>query len=320
MMYRFLAYASIISICFFGNVGCEEKSGEETNPLLPKIASEWWQVAGNPDLGEYTSPKQQPVDFGAWQAADGTWQLWSCIRHTKCGGHTRLFHRWEGKSITDANWSPMGIAMQADPGFGEEPGGMQAPHVINIFGEYFMFYGDWGGICKAKSFDGKTFARMLQADGKSRMFTEGVEANARDAMVIRVSGVYYCYYTAHPNKTGAVYCRVSHDMNEWSDAYKVAYGGQAGTKFWNAECPHVVERDGFYYLFRTQRYHKNPKTTVYRSPDPLDFGINDDRYRLGTLPVAAPEIVFHEGKCYIAALNTALDGIRIAELAWPARK
>jgi len=47
--------------------------------LVPDIDGQWWTVAGNPDLGPLTSPKQQPVDFGVWQAADGTWQLWSCI-------------------------------------------------------------------------------------------------------------------------------------------------------------------------------------------------------------------------------------------------
>ena len=40
--------------------------------LMPRVASDWWGVANDPDLGEYTSPKQQPVDFCVWQAADGT--------------------------------------------------------------------------------------------------------------------------------------------------------------------------------------------------------------------------------------------------------
>jgi len=60
-------------------------------PKKPRIVGDWWQVAGDPDLGELTSPKQQPVDFGVWQATDGTWQLWSCIRNTKERGHARLF-------------------------------------------------------------------------------------------------------------------------------------------------------------------------------------------------------------------------------------
>ena len=109
----------------------------------PVIDGPWWQVAGDPDLGEYTSPKQQPVDFGVWQASDGTWQLWSCIRHTQCGGNTRLFYRWEGKKITDPGWNPMGIAMEADTSLGEAKGGLQAPHVIKLKGRYRMFYGDW---------------------------------------------------------------------------------------------------------------------------------------------------------------------------------
>jgi hypothetical protein len=48
-------------------------------PKRPRIVGDWWQVAGDPELGDLTSPKQQPVDFAIWQAADGTWQLWSCI-------------------------------------------------------------------------------------------------------------------------------------------------------------------------------------------------------------------------------------------------
>ena len=85
---------------------------------IAQISGKWWQVAGNPDLGEYTSDKQEPVDFTIWQAADGTWQLWSCIRNTGCGGHTRLFFRWEGRELTDANWRPKGIAMRADTALG----------------------------------------------------------------------------------------------------------------------------------------------------------------------------------------------------------
>ena len=48
------------------------------------------------------------------------------------------------------------------------------------------------------------------------------------------------------------------------------------------------------------------------------FGINqDDRYFVCTLPVAAPEIIHYKDRYYIAALNEgALDGIRIAKLAW----
>jgi hypothetical protein len=34
------------------------------------------------------------------------------------------------------------------------------------------------------------------------------------------------------------------------------------------------------------------------------------------LPIAAPEIVTHEGEYFLAALNPGLDGIRLARLEW----
>lgn len=107
----------------------------------PRIGGDWWQVADDPDLGALTTAKQQPVDFGVWQAADGTWQLWSCIRGTKEPGNTRLFYRWEGAQLTDRDWKPMGIAMHSDTSVGEVAGGLQAPYVFKLGGRYEMFYG-----------------------------------------------------------------------------------------------------------------------------------------------------------------------------------
>jgi hypothetical protein len=59
----------------------------------------------------------------------------------------------------------------------------------------------------------------------------------------------------------------------------------------------------------------NAETRVYRSKDPTDFGINDDRYLVETLPVAAPEIIESHGQLYIAALLPSLKGIQIAKLS-----
>jgi len=278
--------------------------------LVPRIDGEGWTVAGDPDLGRYGDPKQQPVDFAVWQAADGTWQLWSCIRGTKCGGKTRLFHRWEGRNLRDANWTPMGIAMEADPALGETAGGLQAPYVVKVDGAYQMFYGDWENIRHATSPDGKTFARA------AKLFSEASGANTRDPMLLFAEGRWHCFTTAHPDNKGAVYSRVSTDLATWSDPRIVARGGVAGSGPYSAECPFVVQRKGYYYLFRTQRYGKNAQTTVYRSKDPRDFGVDDDRYRIGTLDVAAPEILQHEGQDYIAYLLPSLKGIRIARLAW----
>jgi hypothetical protein len=286
--------------------------------LVPRVQGDWWQIAGDPNLGQFTTPGQQPVDFGVWPAADGSWQLWSCIRGTACGGRTRLFHRWQGARLTDRAWQPMGIAMQADPAFGETEGGLQAPHVIKVGQEYHMFYGDWENICTARSADGKTFARQLQPGGRAALFTEGPGNNTRDIMILRIGDLYHGYYTAYPNKQGAVYQRASADLRTWSRSKIVAFGGSAGTGPFSSECPFVFHHreSDFFYLFRTQRYGESAQTSVYRSKDPANFGVNDDRFLVCRLPVAAPEIIEHEGSLYIAALLGSLKGIQVARLTW----
>lgn len=329
-----ISLGSIVFLCS----ACSSSSPQQaegqsvtSTKLVPRIEGEWWQIAGNPDLGELTSEEQQPVDFGIWQAADGSWQLWSCIRKTKETGKTRLFHRWEGKQLTDTLWQPMGIAMQADTALGEEAGGMQAPYVLQHDGEYLMFYGDWNRICLARSQDGKNFEREVR-NGSPALFGELAETNTRDAMVKQIDGKWYCYYTAHPNQEGAVYLRTSENLYDWNESQKVAFGGEASGKgkFWLAECPHVVQiqEGGDYFLFRTQSYGRveegklitPQKTTVYRSADPTDFGIEDDRYFVDSLEVAAPEIFQHEGQWYIASLRSDLQGIQLARLNWVAKE
>ena len=326
-MFKRLRHIGLLFSAFFATAWlavCTEDGRAMDKPLLkPELDGNWWQVAGNPDLGPYTTEKQQPVDFGIWQAADGTWQLWSCIRYTNCGGHTRLFYRWEGKNLTDKNWEPMGIAMEADTSLGEQHGGLQAPHVIKVGATYYMFYGDFDRICLARSDDGKSFERVLNENGQPNLF-RGPWDNTRDPMTIRVDNKYYCYYTGHTRiqagaAIGAGFCRVSEDLRTWSHPYMVAFGGKAGRGPGSAECVHVVYRQdaGLYYLFRTQRYGHDNMSTIYASPAPLNFGIDDDRYRVGTLPVAAPEIIIgYRDQDYIAALLPSLKGIRVAKLRW----
>lgn len=314
-------------------LGTIAHAGEKARQvLMPEIEASWWQVADNPMNHKYATERQEPVDFAIWQAADGTWQLWSCIRNTTAGGEngkTRFFFRWQGKNLTDANWQQMGIVMEADPSLGETPGGLQAPHVIKAGDIYHLFYGDWVNICHAISKDGKVFSRVIQKNGKTSMFSEGPGNNTRDVMLLEHGRVWYAYYTAYPNRQGMVYVRTTKDFKNWSESKVVSFGGQAGVGPSSSECPHVVKLgpDSF-YLFKTQNYGSSkkgnirdrdmPQTSVYYSNDPTMFGINqDDRYLLCTLPVAAPEIVLHQGRYYIAALNQgALDGIRIAELKW----
>lgn len=285
--------------------------------VRPAIDGDWWQVAGQPDLGVLNGENQQPVDFAIWQAKDGTWQIWSCIRNTKIGGVGRLFHRWEGAKLTDTDWKPMGVAMTGNPALGERQGGLQAPHVVFWKGQYVMVYGDWERIRFATSKDGKTFQRRTLKPLQTDVFHEDLRGNTRDAMLLHTHDGWHVFYTAFVGDKGYVYSRTSPDLKAWSDSFIVSYGGQAGTNIWSCECPFVIEHSPRnYYLFRTQTYGRDAKTSVYHSTNPRNFGIAEDSHLVGTLPVAAPEIFVHEGQYYIAALMPDLDGIRIARLKW----
>lgn len=302
-------------VLFFGAAILTSAAGLDV--AQPNITGDWWQVAGNPDLGG-PSKKQQPVDFGIWQAADGTWQIWSCIRGTSEPGKTRLFYGWQGAHLTDTHWAGMGIRMEANTNCGETLGGLQAPSVFWDGKMYRMVYGDWNNICSATNRDGRQFTRVLNAHGQSALFTEGAGNNTRDPEVINIGGVWYCYYNAYPGGVGCDFCRTSLDLTNWSDSTIVAWGGQAGTNKWSAECPFVIQLGARqFYLFRTQRYGHDAQTSVYFSANPLDFGTNQDEgHFVCRLPIAAPEIIHQNGEWFIAALRPDLKGIQISHLTW----
>jgi len=141
--------------------------------------------------------------------------------------------------------------------------------------------------------------------------------------VLKIGNLFYCYYMGHEKDAkyeSAIFCRTSHDLKQWSEALIVSAGGIAQTQCnWfggDAECPFVVQKDGLFYLFRNQLYGVPSLNTQYASPNPLSFGVGHDHFRIGTLPVAAPEIILHEGQYYIAALLPSLKGIQIAKLKW----
>ncbi len=91
--------------------------------------------------------------------------------------------------------------------------------------------------------------------------------------------------------------------------------GTVGERVGAMQAPHVIRVDDQYRMYYAPG---RQQTSVYRSVDPTYFGIDDDSNFVGRLPVAAPELIRHEGRWYIAALNAELDGIRIARLNWVA--
>jgi hypothetical protein len=282
-------------------------------PAAPRIDGEWWQIASAPDLGALGTPQEQPVDFGIWQARDGTWQLWSCIRNTREPGNRRLFYRWEGRQLTESDWEPRGIAMHADVSRGETAGGLQAPFVITSGDRYLMFYGDWQAIRSQESSDGKTFLRR-----PGPHFGGPAEDNRRDPMVLRVGDHWICYYSGNPQNRGRVFARTSADLRTFGPEQEVAGPGLAARDLrYAAECPFVVERrPGEFYLFYTQIYGAHAHTTVRYSHSPLDF-LADDNV-VAELPVAAPEILHPGDDWFIAALRPDLKGIQVARLRWEA--
>ena len=297
---------------------------------IPVIDGEWQNITDMPDLGDYHADRQQPVDFAVWQAVDGTWQLWSCIRGTKYPGRGRLFYRWEGQSLADTAWKPMGIAMVADTTLGEIEGGLQAPFVFKENGVYYMFYGDWNNICLAKSEDGKTFTRVLNDKNNAALFS-GPLYNTRDPMALKVDDTYYCYYCAHneiDNGTfeaqGAIYCRTSKDMKKWSDPVVVSRGGtpllEADCPHCDMECPFVVQYKNKFILFRSQLYGRNRLNTQYCSDDPLNFGDGCDDFRVGRMYVAAPEVIRDGEQYYVVSLKRRLNGMEIAKLRFVEEK
>jgi hypothetical protein len=54
---------------------------------------------------------------------------------------------------------------------------------------------------------------------------------------------------------------------------------------------------------------------VYRSEDPLAFGIDDDSGLIASFAIKAPEIVEVDGRWFITDLHD-FQGIRISELRW----
>jgi hypothetical protein len=294
--------------------------------MRPVLDGPSWHIGTLPDLGELNTEKQEVVDHAIFQAANGKWQLWACVRRTAIG---RLLYRWEGDSLTEGPWEPRGIAMRAENEYGESIDDwdgeewIQAPYVHFENGRYFMFYGGHRSenghcqICLATSTDGIRFAKRRNENGYSRIFVGPGET--RDPMVIKVGDRYLCYYTGNeigPNECSRVYCRQSSDMLTWSEPTVVHWGGKPGLTLWSTECPFVIHLRGYYYLFHTRAYYPPAKSHVYRSMDPLDFGPGGDSKLITTLRVAAPEILFHNGEYFISNVEDLRGGVQLTRLRW----
>jgi len=308
---------AIALVIFLVPCGCGTENSKI--PEIPVIEGAWWSIAGNPDLGSYNNKDQQNVDFTVFKASDGTWQLWGCMRYVSNLDSLgkRLLYRWESAVITDTSWIPRGIALVPDTAIGERM--VQSPFCYNEKGLYNLFYSDYNTpqICLMTGTDGKNFTRVLNKKGKVGLWEMSQEDqyHGRDPMIIKIGDLYYCYYCAHTDFKGAVYCRTSKTMapGSWSRSTKVAWAGSAGNTFTSAESPFVFYHKGWYYLFRTP---DQKKCFVYASRNPMEFCYDNDKFLVATLDLAQPEIVEDNGHLYIASFKPGLHGYRMARLGW----
>jgi arabinan endo-1,5-alpha-L-arabinosidase len=297
---------------------------------------------------------QECVDHHVFLSDDGKWHLWGCIRNTAVG---RLLYHWEGESLTQAHWLETGEIIRVDHEAGESINDwfgqewIQSPFVIKENNLYYMFYGghstgiDKNGdlitdenrnidcqICLMTSVDGRTWRRHNNGFGQSRVFSGPGET--RDPCILKINNVWHMYYAGYLNEYKSkysrntegfkyekpgVFVRTSEDLIHWSD-YKLVHFDHDpifGEGAWNTECPFVVKRSGYYYLFRTENYAL-ARTHVFRSEDPYDFGLGTAREKyIGMIPVAAPEIIVDEdGTEYITSNHDLAGGTQISRLKW----
>ena len=326
---------------------------KRTSRLRPVLDGDFWLIGPSPSSDELPHgppgtgeprPRHECVDHHVFQTVDdagkGAWHLWGCIRNTPVG---RILYHWEGESLTAGPWRQTGELLRVERAAGEsldDRGGeewIQSPFVVLDQGTYYLFYGGHGTgvdengrsvphgdphmacqMCLMTSQNGWTWTRFRNEKGQSRLFLGPGET--RDPCLIRIAGRWHLYYAGYhdndPNQAG-VYLRTSSDLIHWSDWRLVHQDRRYGAGPWDTECPHVVYRQGAYYLLRTQDY-ASARTHVFCSEDPLDFGIGDakDKY-VGSISVAAPEIIVDpSGAEFITSNHDLRAGTQLCRLSW----
>lgn len=287
-------------------------------PEKPFLDGAWWRIASPPTLEMFGTGKEQTVDFTIFPAADGTWQLISCVRNTSHPGGKRLLFRWEGRSLTDADWTPKGIFLTSDPALGHQEGVLQAPHLVMEDGVFWLFYNSSGARAMT-SRDGKTFEPAESAAGLHKFFDM-----PRDVMLLdnrALDGKWYAFYTDlvpgkyADRKNHTVSSRTAPRLaGPWSDD-KVDLGVVSPPPpqylFMFAESPFLLFRKGWYYRFEQLNVLASKEPARWSGPPIAALaGRNVFEY-------LAPEIVEHEGRTFLAAYKDhGKAGIWVARLGW----
>ncbi|MCJ7739582.1 MAG: hypothetical protein MUQ10_20095 [Anaerolineae bacterium] len=312
--------------------------------LRPVLDGDFWLIGASPDLFSLGdtggAPEHECVDHHVYQDVDGQWHLWGCIRRTCVG---RILYHWESDTLVQSPWRDTGTVIRVDRAAGESLDDwngeewIQSPFVVRHSGSFYMYYGghstarDAEGhpvpsgdprtacqMCLMISQDGREWTRYRNEDGLSRLFVGPGET--RDPCVLKMGDCWYLYHAGYHDEDRAqagFYVRTSHDLLQWSDWRLVHQDRRYGPGPWDTECPLVVFRGGAYYLFRTENYAA-ARTHVFRSEDPFDFGVGDARdHYVGSIAVAAPEIVVADnGDEYITSNHDLRGGTMMCRLRW----
>lgn len=319
----------------------------------PFIAGQWRLLTSPEPLASLELPPRnqepldppEPNDHHIFQAADGSWHLWACVRGTDVG---RLLAHWRTDDFFAGPWEFTGEVMRADRNAGESlvtwqgQEFIQSPFIVQHNRRFYMIYGgyatgynscgeptlDYGSmqnqISLASSDDGLQWKRVLNANGFSRIFV-GPGA-ARDPSLLKINNLWHCYYTGHRNENvdeEAILVRTSKTLLERSEWEVAHYVDPAYRSSRTCESPVVIARNGLYYLFRSGGYtgDGNGSVAVFVSADPKNFGRSGDgsAHYLCNIKAHAPEVITGpDNRLYITKIHSPETGyaIHIAPLQW----
>jgi len=222
------------------------------------------------------------------------------------------------------------MGLTTNLGFARQPDALQAlrdgdedfiwaPHVIRDGDTYYMFYATGTGVC-GQPIDFQHFRMRLatstdlnQWTRVGTLFTDGWMA--RDPYVRRIGDQWVMYYTATPDPNvdagHIVAYRTSTDLRIWSERKTAFYDSVASG--WT-ESPQVIQHNGYWYLFITQRGDPGyDNTDVFKSKDPFNFP-NMPYTRLNS---HAGEVVQDDdGKWYLSSGGWDRQGVWLAPINW----
>lgn len=321
--------------------------------LRPAIQGEGWLIAAPPHQLNDLLPKKaqlpkfqnRPNDHTIFRTDDGMWHLWACVMDTYVG---YLLCHWTSKDLHASPWRFTGEIFRCDRDSGESlvvwqnQDFIQSPFVVCDGNKWFMFYGGYATGLDRNGTPTIEYVKMenqislrLSDDGwKWRRYDNGLEQSrvavgpgaARDVFVAKFNGNWHMYYAGHHGESldnESIYLRTSRDLISWSNWKLVHHINKEHLTRFTCESPTVVERGGYYYLFRSGGYAGDGKgsVAVFRSGNPEDFGTNGapgERY-VCNINFHAPEIFFDErGNEYISKIFDPLrgNGIFIERLQW----